>query len=170
MAYTFLKAKNIPVGKSLVEEGRIALAADILKQADELGIPVLLPTDHVAAEDPHQAPAVVDLIPPSFKGFDIGPETVNRFGDEIRKARMVLWNGPLGLFEVEPYHRGTVAIAQILAGHTATSIVAGGDTVAAVRLANAEDKITHLSTGGGATLEFLEGRPLPGIVALQDAG
>lgn len=170
MAYTFLKAKNIPVGKSLVEEGRIALAADILKQADELGIPVLLPTDHVAAEEPHQAPAVVDLIPPSFKGFDIGPETVNRFSDEIRKARMVLWNGPLGLFEVEPYHRGTVAIAQILAGHTATSIVAGGDTVAAVRLANAEDKITHLSTGGGATLEFLEGRSLPGIVALQDAG
>lgn len=168
MAYTFLKAKGVSIGKSLLEEERISLAAEILKKADDLGIPLLLPTDHIAAEDAHQSPVTVDQIPPSHKGFDIGPKTIARFDQEIRKARMVLWNGPVGLFEIEAFRHGTLAMARSLAGHNATTIVAGGDTVAAARLANVEDKITHLSTGGGATLEFLEGRPLPGIQALQE--
>jgi phosphoglycerate kinase len=167
MAYTFLKAKGIPVGKSLLEEDRISLAKEILKEAEDLGVPMLLPTDHVAAEDTHQSPITVEQIPPSYKAFDIGPKTITRFDQEIRKARMVLWNGPVGLFEVEPFHRGTLAMAQSLTGHNAITIVAGGDTVAAARLAKVEDKITHLSTGGGATLEFLEGKILPGIQALM---
>ena len=168
MAYTFLKAKGVSIGKSLLEEDRIPLAAELLQEADRLGIPLVLPTDHVAAEDTQQSPVIVDQIPPSHKGFDIGPKTIARFDQEIRKARMVLWNGPVGLFEIEAFRHGTLAMARSLAGHNATTIVAGGDTVAAARLAHVEDKITHLSTGGGATLEFLEGRPLPGIQALQE--
>lgn len=169
MAYTFLKAKGISVGKSLVEEERIPLARELISQAESQGIALLLPTDHIAAEEVEKNPITTGLnIPPDHIGLDIGPKTIAQFRQEIRKARIILWNGPLGLFEEENFSRGTRSIAQALAEHSAISVVAGGDTVAAVMQAGVEGKITHLSTGGGATLEFLEGKTLPGIQALEE--
>ena len=169
MAYTFLKAKGIAVGKSLIEEERIPLARELISQAESLGIPLFLPIDHIAAEEIKKKPITTDVgIPATYMGLDIGPQTITRFSQEIRKARMILWNGPVGLFEEKKFSQGTKSIAQALAGHNAISVVAGGDTVAAVMQAGVEDKITHLSTGGGATLEFLEGKKLPGIQALEE--
>jgi phosphoglycerate kinase len=168
MAYTFLKARSIAVGKSLVEEDRIPLANEIMAQAKSLGVSLHLPVDHVAAKEIKGVPMTCDSIPPDSMGLDIGPKTISRFSQEILKSRMVLWNGPVGLFEEEPFSRGTRSIAEALAQSKAVSIVAGGETVAAVRQAGVEEKITHLSTGGGATLEFLEGRKLPGIEALEE--
>ena len=169
MAYTFLKSKGISVGKSLVEEDRIALARELIAQADDLGVPLILPTDHIAAGEIKEKPITTEVsIPPNNMGLDIGPKTITRFSQEIRKARIVLWNGPVGLFEVENFSHGTRSMAETLAEHDAISIVAGGDTVAAVMQAGVEEKITHLSTGGGATLEFLEGKKLPGIRALEE--
>ena len=133
---------------------------------------MLLPLDHITGDTDKRNPVVGSTqIPPDRMGLDIGPKTVAQFTDEIRKAKMVLWNGPVGLFEVEPYSQGSRALAQALAqSHPQlVSIIAGGDTVAAVTAAGVADKITHLSTGGGATLEFLEGRELPGITALEVA-
>ena len=169
MAYTFLKAKGVAVGRSLIEEERVALARDLIHQAESLGIPLFLPIDHIAAEETKKNPVTVDgHIPPNLLGLDIGPKTISQFIQEIRKARMILWNGPVGLFEEEQFSQGTRSIARALADHDAISIVAGGDTVAAVMQAGVEKKITHLSTGGGATLEFLEGKGLPGILALEE--
>ena len=169
MAYTFLKAKGVAVGRSLIEEERVALARDLIHQAESLGIPLFLPIDHIAAEETKKNPVTVDgSIPPNLLGLDIGPKTISQFIQEIRKARMILWNGPVGLFEEEQFSQGTRSIARALADHDAISIVAGGDTVAAVMQAGVEKKITHLSTGGGATLEFLEGKGLPGILALEE--
>ncbi len=169
IAYTFLKAKGVEVGRSLIEEERVALARDLINQAESLGIPLFLPIDHIAAEETKKNPIAVDGgIPPNLRGLDIGPKTISRFIQEIRKARMILWNGPVGLFEEEKFSQGTRSIARALAEHDATSIVAGGDTVAAAMQAGVENKITHLSTGGGATLEFLEGKGLPGILALEE--
>ena len=169
MAYTFLKAKGVEVGRSLIEEERVALARDLINQAESLGIPLFLPIDHIAAEETKKNPITVDGgIPPNLLGLDIGPKTISQFIQEIRKARMILWNGPVGLFEEEKFSQGTRSVAQALAEHDAISIVAGGDTVAAVMQAGVENKITHLSTGGGATLEFLEGKGLPGILALEE--
>ena len=169
MAYTFLKAKGISVGKSLVEEERIDLARELISQAESLQIPLFLPVDHIAAEDIKKGPLTTDIsIPPNLRGLDIGPKTIDQFIQEIRKGRMILWNGPVGVFEEENFSQGTRSIAQALAEHNAISIVAGGDTVAAVMRAGVEGKITHLSTGGGATLEFLEGKKLPGIQALEE--
>ena len=169
MAYTFLKAKGVEVGRSLIEEERVALARDLINQAENLGIPLFLPIDHIAAEETKKNPITVDGgIPPNLLGLDIGPKTISQFNQEIRKARMILWNGPVGLFEEEKFSQGTRSVAQALAEHDAISIVAGGDTVAAVMQAGVENKITHLSTGGGATLEFLEGKGLPGILALEE--
>ena len=169
MAYTFLKAKGVEVGRSLIEEERVALARDLINQAESLGIPLFLPIDHIAAEETKKNPITVDgSIPPNLLGLDIGPKTISQFIQEIRKARMILWNGPVGLFEEEKFSQGTRSVAQALAEHDAISIVAGGDTVAAVMQAGVENKITHLSTGGGATLEFLEGKGLPGILALEE--
>ncbi len=171
MAYTFLKAKGIAVGKSLIEEERIPLARELISRAESLGIPLFLPIDHIAAEEIKKKPITIDGgIPATYMGLDIGPQTITRFSQEIRKARMILWNGPVGLFEEKKFSRGTKSIAQALAGQNAISVVAGGDTVAAVMQAGVEDKITHLSTGGGATLEFLEGKILPGIQALEEGG
>ncbi|MBI4523118.1 MAG: phosphoglycerate kinase [Deltaproteobacteria bacterium] len=168
MAYTFLKARGAGVGKSLVEEERLTLALEIAAQAEARGIPFLLPVDHVVADTAKKNPSTVEGdIPPDFLGLDIGPKTADQFSTEIRKARMALWNGPLGMFEVNEFSRGTISIAKTLAESRAISIVAGGDTVAAITKAGVEEKITHLSTGGGATLEFLEGRKLPGIQALE---
>jgi phosphoglycerate kinase len=172
MAYTFLKAKGIAVGKSLVEENRIAVAKEILAQAGDLGISLLLPVDHITAKKAQgdEKPITTENgIPPDCAGLDIGPKTVAQFSQAIENARMVLWNGPMGLFEQKPFDLGTRSMAHALAQSRAISIVAGGDTVAAVREAGVEKKITHLSTGGGATLEFLEGKRLPGVQALEES-
>jgi len=170
MAYTFLKAKGIDIGTSLVENDKTQLASELLTEAASHRVSMLLPVDHVTGDSNKQNSLVTDVgIPPDRMGLDIGPKTVQQFSSEIRKAKMVLWNGPVGLFEVEPYHQGSQALAQTLADNHSrlVSIIAGGDTVAAVTSAGVQDRITHLSTGGGATLEFLEGKTLPGIEALE---
>jgi phosphoglycerate kinase len=171
MAYTFLKATGVAIGQSLVENDKLRLAEELMQAANEQGVALVLPMDHVTGDSEKKNPTVSDSkVPADRMGLDIGPKTVARFADEIRKARMVLWNGPVGLFEVAAYSEGTRALAHTLAENHArlTSIIAGGDTVAAVAAAGVESQITHLSTGGGATLEFLEGRELPGIKALED--
>ena len=171
MAYTFLKAQGLEVGRSLVEQDKISVAAAIIKDAGRHGVQIFLPVDHVTGDAEKKNPTTGEkLIPAERMGLDIGPKTAQIFADEIRKARMVLWNGPVGLFEVPPYDQGSRTLATTLAENHGriVSIIAGGDTVAAVNAAGVEEKITHLSTGGGATLEFLEGKELPGIKALED--
>jgi len=170
MAYTFLKARDAAIGKSLVENDRLSLAKDLMKQALDQKAQLLLPTDHVIAKTPESGEGTVisgQNIPEDSMGLDIGPESVASFVQVIRKSKTVLWNGPLGLFEKDPFSGGTISVAQSLAECDAISIIAGGDTVAAVAKAGVADKMTHLSTGGGATLEFLEGKRLPGVLALE---
>ncbi|MGH7794668.1 MAG: phosphoglycerate kinase [Candidatus Binatia bacterium] len=171
MAYTFLKAQGIDVGKSLLEQDKIGLADDILIEASAHGVRLLLPVDHVTGDSEKKNPTTCrGSVPAERLGLDIGPETAALFADEIGRAKIVLWNGPVGLFEVPPYDQGSRILAKTLAGHypRVVSIIAGGDTVAAVTASGVEDKISHLSTGGGATLEFLEGKKLPGIKALEN--
>ncbi|HEY1370977.1 MAG TPA: phosphoglycerate kinase [Candidatus Binatia bacterium] len=171
MAYTFLKTKGVSIGRSLVEPDRVELARDLIAKAKQSNIALLLPVDHVAAEARDKDPvAVGENIPPNLMGLDIGPKTIALFGAAIKKARMILWNGPVGLFEEEKFSAGTKAVARAVGESGAVSVVAGGDTVAAVEQAGVGERITHLSTGGGATLEFLEGKKLPGIEALEAAG
>lgn len=172
MAYTFLKARGIETGRSLLEQDKIDVAAEILKEATARGVRVLLPTDHITGDVEKKDPETSgQAIPADRMGLDIGPATISAFADEIAKAKFVLWNGPVGLFEVPPYDRGSRALATALADShpRIVSVIAGGDTVAAVTAAGVEAKISHLSTGGGATLEFLEGKELPGIKALETA-
>jgi phosphoglycerate kinase len=172
MAYTFLKARGVDIGKSLLEPDKISVAQELMTQASTHGVKLLLPIDHVIGDEKKQNPSISEVdIPEAGIGLDIGPRTIHRFTEEIEKAKMVLWNGPMGLFEVEPFDQGSTALARALATHQSDiiSIVAGGDTVAAVSAAGVGDQITHLSTGGGATLEFLEGRELPGIRALEQS-
>lgn len=171
MAYTFLKANGVEIGKSLLEHDKVELAAALMQQAKQLGVDLLLPVDHIAGDSEKNNPITVDgAIPADRMGLDIGPKTAQLFAGEIRKAKLVLWNGPVGLFEVAPYDLGSrllaLALAEVHPG--VTGIIAGGDTVAAVVAAGASSRIAHLSTGGGATLEFLEGKILPGIKALDD--
>jgi phosphoglycerate kinase len=171
MAYTFLKAQGMAVGKSLVEQDKLGLALDLMNEAATHKVPFILPVDHVTGDAEKKNPSAADRdIPSDRMGLDIGPKTAALFAAEMSKAKMVLWNGPVGLFEVPPYDQGSRMLAQTLADNypKVTSIIAGGDTVAAVTAAGVAEKITHLSTGGGATLEFLEGRILPGIKALED--
>ena len=170
MAYTFLSAQGESIGKSLCESEQIGLARDLSAKAKGRGVPMLLPTDHVVADEPKSGVAVqtVKQIPADKMALDIGPETITCFRTEIAKARMIVWNGPLGVFEVPPFNAGTLAIANALADSSATTIVGGGDSVAAVMQSGRADKITHISTGGGASLEFLEGQTLPGLAALAD--
>jgi len=171
MAYTFLRGQRLEIGRSLVEQDKIGLAAAILEEAAARSVRILLPVDHVTGDAEKRNPETSQgQIPAERMGLDIGPKTAKLFADEIRKARMVLWNGPVGLFEVPPYDQGSRALAKTLAENhpRVISIIAGGDTVAAVTASGVEAKITHLSTGGGATLEFLEGRELPGIKALEN--
>ena len=171
MAYTFLKARGVEVGKSLLESDKISLARELMKEAKEHGVTLLLPVDHVTGDAEKKNPQIAETqIALDRMGLDIGPKTVAQFSDEIRDAKMVLWNGPVGLFEIEPYSQGSRALANVLAETSSrvVSIIAGGDTVAAVTATGVADRITHLSTGGGATLEFLEGRDLPGIKALEE--
>ena len=171
MAYTFLKAKGVEIGESLLESDKIELAGEILEQASRLGVELMLPIDHVTGDGDKKNPLTFDgAIPAGRIGLDIGPMTAQKFVDKIKQAKLVLWNGPVGYFEVTPYDQGSRSIAQALAeSHPGvTGIIAGGDTVAAVSAAGAASRIAHLSTGGGATLEFLEGKILPGIKALDD--
>ena len=174
MAYTFLKAQGQEVGRSLVENDKLELALQLLEQAKNTSVKFLLPVDHVAAVkiDVHSVVHPIapgQPIPPDMMGLDIGPKSIALFSDEIADARTIIWNGPMGVFEVSPFSRGTFKIAQaIAANEAATSIVGGGDSVAAVAAAGVSDKITHISTGGGASLEFLEGKKLPGVEALTD--
>jgi phosphoglycerate kinase len=171
MAYTFLKAQGIDVGKSLLEQDKLGLATDILREAAARGVRLLLPVDHITGDSDKKNPTTsAGAVPAERLGLDIGPQTSSLFADEIGKAKMVLWNGPVGLFEVPPYDQGSRALAKALADRYpgVVSIIAGGDTVAAVTASGHEKRISHLSTGGGATLEFLEGKELPGITALED--
>jgi phosphoglycerate kinase len=170
MAYTFLKAEGFEVGKSLVEEDQIGFSHNLLGRAEGM-MKFLLPSDHVAAERMDiQAKRQIfrnEQIPRDWICLDIGPETIKVFSEEIRLAKTIVWNGPMGVFEMEPFSRGTFAIAKAIADSSAFSIVGGGDSVAAVNQAGVTDKISHISTGGGASLEFLEGKKLPGIEALR---
>lgn len=174
MAYTFLKAQGKQVGKSLVEEDKLDLAKELLAEAQKKNVRLLLPYDHIIAEkiDASAKTSIVSTdqgIPADQMGLDIGPETVKSFSDEISRAKTIVWNGPMGVFEVAPFAKGTMKIAQAVAANSgATSIVGGGDSVAAVHQSGLADKITHISTGGGASLEFLEGKKLPGVEALTD--
>ncbi|HMK76484.1 MAG TPA: phosphoglycerate kinase [Thermodesulfobacteriota bacterium] len=172
MAYTFLKAERFQVGKSLVEEDQIDFSRNLLEKA-KAKITFLLPSDHVAAErmDIQSKREVVknDKIPSGWICLDIGPETVKSFSKEIDAAKTIVWNGPMGVFELRPFSQGTFAIAKAIARSTAFSIVGGGDSVAAVNQAGVANRISHISTGGGASLEFLEGKKLPGIEALRKA-
>ena len=172
MAYTFLKAKGNEIGRSLVENDKLDLAGSLMKDATAHGVELVLPEDHVTGDADKKNPSECgERIPPDRMGLDIGTKTVKRFAQKIQNAKLVLWNGPVGLFEVPPYDQGSRALADVLAANfpRVTSIIAGGDTVAAVTAAGVADKITHLSTGGGATLEFLEGKDLPGVKTLEDA-
>ena len=170
MAYTFLRAGGTATGRSLVEEEHLQLAGELMQDAEQRGVQLLLPTDHVVApspQEPGRAETVGGAIGDEQMGLDIGPETVERFAQAIAKAGTVIWNGPLGMFEVPPFDTGTMAIANALADSDAVSIVGGGDSVAAVARSGRGADITHISTGGGASLEFLEGKVLPGLAALE---
>ncbi|MBI4441781.1 MAG: phosphoglycerate kinase [Acidobacteria bacterium] len=174
MAYTFMRAQGHPVGRSLVEEDKVELARQVLAEAAQRRWRLQLPVDHVVAYKPEATAAtqVVDgisiPIPSDSMGLDIGPKTVELYSAEIAKAKTVVWNGPMGVFEVEPFAQGTVAIAQAVASMQGTSIVGGGDSIAALARAGVEEKITHICTGGGASLDFLAGKKLPGVEALTD--
>ena len=169
MAYTFLRAQNVATGRSLVEEEQVGLASELLREAAERGVQLLLPTDHVIAADAKAGSAVstVKDIPGDQVALDVGPETVARFRTVITAAKTIFWNGPLGMFEVPPFDAGTMAIASAVADSNATSIIGGGDSVAAVMRSGRAADISHISTGGGASLEFLEGETLPGLAALE---
>jgi phosphoglycerate kinase len=170
MAYTFLRAKGLATGKSLVEEDKVELARELLSEA---GVKLGLPRDHVVASrfdaSAETRTLPIGEIPDGWMGLDIGPATVAAYGEDIRKAKLVVWNGPMGVFEMEPFAQGTMKLAAIVAGSDATSIVGGGDSVAAVHRAGVASRITHISTGGGASLEFLAGEKLPGVEVLTDA-
>jgi phosphoglycerate kinase len=172
MAYTFLKAQGMEVGASLLEADKRDLARSILDEARAKGVAFLLPMDHVIAERAAAtAPTRIadsTAIPAGWMGLDIGPKAREAFATVIRGARTIVWNGPMGVFELDPFREGTFAVARAIAASGATSIVGGGDSVAAVTQAGVADKMTHISTGGGASLEFLEGVELPGVAALTD--
>jgi phosphoglycerate kinase len=175
MAYTFYKAEGKEIGTSLLEAEKIDLAKEVLENARKSGIKFLLPKDVVvAAEFNNDSPSTVvstDAMPADKMGLDIGPETVKLFSDELANAKTIVWNGPMGVFEMDNFAKGTNAIAQALVDATAKgaiTVIGGGDSAAAITKAGLKDKVSHVSTGGGASLEFLEGKALPGVVALND--
>lgn len=175
MAYTFLKALGEPVGKSLVEDDKLELARTLRAEAQKRGFPLLLPVDHVLGEefraDTNTQTCPVGATPAGWMGLDIGPKTIVTFRNKIAGAKTIVWNGPMGVFEMAPFANGTLEIARAVADATAagaTSIIGGGDSVAAVHQAGVAEKISHISTGGGASLEFLGGRKLPGVEALSE--
>lgn len=172
MAYTFLKAQGKEIGKSLLEEDKMDLSLELLNRAKENGVEILLPEDVVIADE--IAPGVetqivdIDSIPADKEALDIGPKTAEKYAEKIKAAKTVVWNGPMGVFEIKEFSNGTNKVANALAEADATTIVGGGDSALAIEMADLKDKITHVSTGGGASLEFLEGKDLPGISAIED--
>ena len=176
MAYTFLAAKGYEVGKSLLDREKIDYCRDMLARAEEKGVKILLPIDCTVAKDfpnPIDAPIDVeivaaDAIPADMEGMDIGPATAELYANEVKTAKTVVWNGPMGVFENPTLAKGTIAVAKALAETDATTIIGGGDSAAAVNTLGFGDKMSHISTGGGASLEFLEGKELPGISAMSD--
>jgi len=172
MAYTFLAAQGVPVGKSLVEKDKLDLARQILERAVARKVDLLLPVDHVCGGEPKETAkrVVVDdrAIPADLMGLDIGPKTLDRYRQRILGAKTVFWNGPMGLFEQKPWAEGTFGVAKAMAESPAVTVVGGGDSAAAVEEAGLVEKMTHVSTGGGASLEFIEGRVLPGIQVLEE--
>lgn len=172
MAYTFLKSQGHPIGKSLVEDDKLDLARGLLEEAKKKNFRLLLPVDHVLAESPASTvtkTAGIESTPDGWMGLDIGPETIREYTREISKAKTIVWNGPLGMFEKPAFAHGTLEIARAVAAATksgATTIIGGGDSVAAVEQAGVASQVSHISTGGGASLEFLAGEKLPGVEAL----
>jgi phosphoglycerate kinase len=173
MAYTFFLGRNLPVGRSLVEPDRVDAARDVESKASEKGLRLELPVDHVVTSEieagaPHETLDVTDAAIGDRIGVDIGPKTIARYVDVIRTARTLVWNGPMGVFEIDEFAKGTIDVARAVAGVSGTTIIGGGDSIAAVKKAGVADRITHISTGGGASLEFLAGRTLPGVAVLPD--
>ncbi len=172
MAYTFLKAQGYEVGSSLVEADRVEYAKEMIEKAAAKGVKFLLPVDHRVATEFKDVEAVVtedQNIPAGSMGLDIGPKTEALYADAVKDAKTVIWNGPMGVFEFENFNKGTIAVAKAMAEADATTVIGGGDSAAAVNILGFGDKMTHISTGGGASLEFLEGKALPGIEALNNA-
>jgi phosphoglycerate kinase len=173
MAYTFFKARGLPIGKSLVEDDKLQEARDILETAGAKKVPLELPVDHVVTDriEPGSANEVLPVASAAIgdrMGVDIGPATIKAYEAAIVDAKTVVWNGPMGVFEIEAFAAGTNAVARAVANVKGTTIIGGGDSIAAVKKAGVSDRITHISTGGGASLEFLAGRTLPGVAALED--
>jgi phosphoglycerate kinase len=172
MAYTFLKAKGVAVGKSLVEEEKLEMAKEFIKRADNGEFKLLLPADHIASTRLDENGDIIitesESIEDNYMGLDIGPETIVTYKETIENAKTVVWNGPMGVFEIDKFAVGTVSIAESLAESSCISVVGGGDSASAVKKAKVSDKISHVSTGGGASLEYLSGNVLPGIEVLAD--
>lgn len=171
MAYTFIKAQGKGIGSSKLEADKIDVAKALLEAADKKGVKILLPVDHLIADkiDASSNTRVVDAtIPENWIGVDIGPKTVDEFKKELRAAKIIVWNGPLGIFEISKFSRGTEDVARFIAGLKATTIIGGGDTASAISKFGLEGAMTHISTGGGASLEYMEGKVLPGIAALNN--
>ena len=172
MAYTFLKAQGKEIGKSLLEEDKMDLSLDLIKKAKANNVEILLPIDAVIADEIKAGVDTqvveIDSIPIDKEALDIGPKTAEMFAEKIKNAKTVVWNGPMGVFEIKEFSNGTNEVAKALADSSAITIVGGGDSALAIEMAGLKDKITHVSTGGGASLEFLEGKTLPGIAAIED--
>jgi len=176
MAYTFLKAQGYEIGKSLVDDSKIDYCKEMMAKAEKLGKKLLLPVDAVTIADfpnPIDAPVEVEVcdvknMPADREGCDIGPKTAELYAEAVKTAKTVVWNGPMGVFENPTLAKGTIAVAKALAETDATTIIGGGDSAAAVNQLGFADKMSHISTGGGASLEFLEGKELPGVVAADD--
>jgi len=172
MAYTFYAAKGLAIGNSLLEADKVELAGEILKKAEAKGVELLLPVDHVVADEFSADANVKEVegeIEAGWMALDIGPKTAALYSEAVSKAKTVVWNGPMGCFEMAPFAGGTNAVCEAVAASDSVSIIGGGDSVAAVKRAGVADQMSHVSTGGGASLEFMEGKQLPGIVALSDA-
>lgn len=172
MSYTFLKAMGYTVGTSLLEEDKVEYAKDMMEKAKEKGVELLLPVDNVVADkfsaDAEPVTTEDENIPEGYMGLDIGPKSAKLYADAVKSAKTVIWNGPMGVFEFENFAKGTIAVAEAMAEADATTVIGGGDSAAAVNILGFGDKMSHISTGGGASLEFLEGKVLPGIAALND--
>lgn len=175
MAYTFMKAKGLPIGKSLLEADKVELAGELLKEAEEQGVKLMLPVDSVVSQEFSNEAAfktvAEDGIEDDWMALDIGTETTKLYSDEVRAAKTVIWNGPMGVFEMANFSKGTFALAQAMADATAggaITIIGGGDSASAIKKAGLADKVSHVSTGGGASLEYLEGKELPGITCLTE--
>ncbi len=172
MVFTFYKAQGLEIGKSILDEENIGLAKELLAEAEKLGVKMLLPVDCVCAKafenDAERGTFDKENIPADMMGMDIGPKTVELYKKAIAEAKTIVWNGPMGVFEMENFAAGTKAIAEAMAASSATTVIGGGDSAAAVEQFGLKDKMTHISTGGGASLEFLEGKVLPGIACIED--